>query len=446
MTSPALTLVPSNTALPSPSVDQSGPTPAEKKVIAEYVRDFKKRGFCKLDNSASNVTRLFNRFTQEVLPMSFVENDFNKWLYANEKQCVCRSVPYITYTLPHVIGSKFIPQDISYFTHPDTGCTYVNTYRKYKPSAVNVEVSPLFLEYLERLFAIDQERHISVQWLAHQFQHPEQRPSWHLMLLSEPGTGKGFLVQEILHPLMHHTSVVADYSKVMGRFSGVLQDNLLVLLDDCKARTDATQTQLKSILSEERAYVEKKNLDGGMVDTFTRFILASNEHKPLTLEATERRWYVPARLVHKVDRHETQAFIQSLADWLKLPGSLDAVYHYFMAYPLEGFNYKNVPDSDGLLAIVGMSKSPYADFLDGFVREHKVFTYRELVDAIGLEGLSKPGDAHLVHLLREVGYEKTQPRIDGNQTRLCHPIGMTLEEKRAAYKAETTQPAGNQPF
>jgi hypothetical protein len=272
------------------------------------------------------------------------------------------------------------------------------------------------------------------------FQRPEQRPSWHLMLLSEPGTGKGFLLQEILHPLLNHTSVVADYSKVMGRFSGVLQDNLLVLLDDCKARTDATQTQLKSILSEERAYVEKKNLDGGMVDTFTRFILASNEHKPLTLEASERRWYVPARLVHKVDRHETQAFIQSVADWLKLPGSLDAVHHYFMSYSLNGFNYKDVPDSDGLLAIVGMSKSPYADFLEGFVREHKVFTYSELVDAIRLEGLTKPGDMHLVHLLREVGYEKTQPRIDGKLTRLCHPIGMTLEEKRAAYKESQPEP------
>jgi hypothetical protein len=427
-----LSLVTENT--PIPTAELSGPTLAEEAVIAEYVREFKRRGFCKLDNAASNGTRLFNRFTQEVLPLTFIENDFIRWQRASGKKCSYKSVPYITYTLPHVIGSKFIPQDVSYYTHPDTGCMYVNTYRKYKPSTENTEVSPLFPEYLERLFAVEQERHISVQWLAHQFQHPDQRPSWHLMLLSEPGTGKGFLLQEILHPLLNHTSVVADYSRVMGKFSGVLQDNLLVLLDDCKARTDATQTQLKSILSEERAYVEKKNLDGGMVDTFTRYILASNEHKPLTLEASARRWYVPARLVHKVDRHETQAFIQSLADWLKLPGSLDAVYHYFMSYPLDGFNYKDVPDSDGLAAIVGMSKSPYADFLEGFVKEHLVFTYSELVEAIKAEGLTKPGDTHLAHLLREAGYDKSQPRIDGKLTRLCHPIGMTLEEKREAYK------------
>jgi hypothetical protein len=254
------------------------------------------------------------------------------------------------------------------------------------------------------------------------------------MLLSEAGTGKGFLVQAILHPLLKHTSVVSDYSKVMGRFSGVLQDNLLVLLDDCKARSEATQTQLKSILSEERAYVEQKHLSGGMVDTYTRFILASNEHKPLTLDADERRWYIPNRLTHRVDRHETAAFIGKLKAWLDLPGSLDAVYYYFMTYSLDGFDYKDVPESAGLAAIVGMSKSPYADFLEHYVTENCVFRYAEMVEEMKREGLSKPGDAHLVHLLREVGYTKSQPRINGKAIRLCHPIGMPLEEIRAKYE------------
>lgn len=422
---------------PETSVEAANkPSDQDKTVIAEYVQDLKRRGFCKIDDASSNQTRLFNRFNQRVLPPSFIENDFSAWLYMNRKRCEFRSITYILYTLQHVIGSKFVPRDIAFVTESDTKCSFVNTYKPYRPTTDSADVSPLFLEFLERLVPAAGERHIFVQWLAHIFQRPEQRPSWHILLTSEPGTGKGFLVQDVLHPLLHHTSVVADYSKVMGRFSNVLEDGLLVLLDDCKARSESTQTQLKSLLSEERTYCEKKQLQGGMVDTYTRFVLASNEHKPLTLEASERRWFVPARLMHKEDRHETQTFIASLAAWLGLPGSLCKVYNFFMSYPLEGFNHKCVPNSEGLIAIVGMSKNPYGAFLEDFIAENTVFAYASLVAALKEEGLTKPSDRHMVHLLREVGYEKSQPRIDGKLKRLFHPIGMSLDEIRAAY-AET---------
>lgn len=411
------------------------PSPEEKAVIADYVRDLKKRGFCKLDDASYNQTRILNRINQRTFPLSFVDNDFDHWLYANNKECGYRSVSYILRTLPHVVGWKFLPTPVTYITEEETGCTFVNTYRPYVPTTEDVDVSPLFFEYLERLVPVAEERHVFVQWLSHIFQHPEQRPSWHIMLTSDPGTGKGFLVEKILHPLLRHTSVVADYSKVMGRFSTVLEDSLLVLLDDCKAKSDATQTQLKSLLSEERTYVERKGVQGGMVVTYTRFILASNERKPLHLDASERRWFAPAYMAHKVDRTETQAFIQRLDCWLSLPGSLCKVYNFFCSYSLEGFNPKAVPHSTGLQAIIGMSKSPYSEFLEGFASENTVFTYAEVVEALRTEGLSKPSDNHLGHLLREVGYEKSQPRIDGKLKRLFHPAGMELESIRAAFRA-----------
>lgn len=314
---------------PSSTFETHAPSDAEKAVIAEYVGNLVKRGFCKLDDAASNQTRLYNRFNGKILYFGFLENDYANWLHRTGKTCSYRNPSYLAYTLPHVIGTKFVPNVGEYVTEHDSGCAFVNTYRKYEPSTEAADVSPLFIEYLERLFPVAEERHIVVQWLAHIFQYPEQRPSWHLMLTSEPGTGKGFLVQETLHPLLRHTSVVASYAKVMGQFSTVLEDNLLILLDDCKAKSETVQTQLKSLLSEERTYAERKHMQGGMVDTYARFILASNEYKPLHLDASERRWYVPSRLQHRESRQETQAFIKQLADWLAIPGSLCKVYNYF---------------------------------------------------------------------------------------------------------------------
>jgi hypothetical protein len=257
----ALALVPTDT--PAAPAQQSKPSPADKLTLAAYVATLKTRGFCKLDDAASNYTRLFNRFNGKILPLSFIDNDFSRWLFKTQQKCSYRSPSYIIYTLPHVVGTKFVPVDCEFFTEPQTECLYVNTYRKYAPTTDSAEVSPLFVEYLARLVPDPAERHIFTQWLSHIFQRPGERPSWHIMLTSDVGTGKGFLVESILNPLLHHTSVVSSFSKVMGQFSTMLEDNLLVLLDDPAQGSDDTQTKLKSLLSEERAYSERKGLQGG---------------------------------------------------------------------------------------------------------------------------------------------------------------------------------------
>ena len=183
------------------------PTPAEKLVLAEYVKDFKDRGFCKLTNSTSAFTQLFNRFTQITLPMSFIGEDYPKWLRENNKECGFQKQSYIVYTLPHVIGSKFIPvRNTPYYTEPKSRCQYVNTYRAYELStAPAVELTPLFGKFFEALLPDPMECNTFLQYLSHAFQRPAERPSWHPMLTSDHGTGKGFLLEKILQPLLHHT-------------------------------------------------------------------------------------------------------------------------------------------------------------------------------------------------------------------------------------------------
>lgn len=433
MTQPAFSLVTNTPAPPSPAVEPSGPTPAEKAIIAEYVQDFKRRGFCKIDDDAHTQTRLLNRINGRLFPQTYIENDFMRWLHANEKECSFISARYMMRTLVHVAGLVFNPVDLSYITEQETGCTFVNTYKKYKPTTECKEVSELFGEYFKRLAPVPEERHIFLCWLSHIFQHPEQRPSWHIMMTSDTGTGKGYLVEKILHPLLKHTQVLSTYARLTGQFSTVLEENLLVLLDDCKARSESQQTQLKSFLTEERAYVERKRLQGGMVQTYTRFILASNEHKPLNIEDNERRWYALTRLEHKVDRSETAAFIKKLDGWLSLPGSLDAVYNFFMSYQLKGFDHKDVPESVTLLEMVKLSKGIHAEVLEAFVVDHPVFTTAELMAEYDDQKLSRPPTKSIPAMLHDIGYRNSQKTVNDCKMHICHPIGMQLEAIRAAY-------------
>jgi Family of unknown function (DUF5906) len=410
-------------------------TAEEKAIYKEYAQDLKKRGFCKLTNSAANYTQIYNRFNRQAFTPCFISEDFFRWRRRNRKACRTPTTPYITYSLQHIIGQKFIPNEGDYWTDEITGCSYANTWREYKPTTDKPPaLSPLCREYFERLLPVESERHLFLQWVAHIFQRPAERPSWHVMFTSEPGTGKGFLVEELLHPLLHHTQVIATYAKLTGQFSTTLEDNLLVLLDDCKARTEAQQTTLKSLLSEERAYVERKGLQGGMVQTYTRFILASNEAKPLDLEASERRWFVPTAMVHKVDLEETQAFIESFQDWLDLPGSLDAVYQFFVTYDLDGFKHKYVAKTATLEGMVKLSKGIHGDLLQDFIAEHRVFTTAEWMAEYDKQGMPKLRDAKAIPaLLLEAGYEKGLRTIRGTRLTLCYPVGMTLEQIEATY-------------
>ncbi|WP_175016883.1 primase-helicase family protein [Massilia sp. YMA4] len=400
----------------------------EKTLYAEYVDDLKKRGFCKVDDSTSNQTRLLNRFTGDRLFPVFLESDYDRWCLIKKKTARFPGTRYLMKTLMHVVGEKFDPRGGEYSVDAQSCLSYVNTCKKYQPTSINIEIDPLWHEFWERLIADPVQRREALQWLAHCFQKPWERPSWHLMWPSDPGVGKGYLVEHILQPLLLHTEVAASYDKVMGRFSTMLETSLLVLLDDCKSSSDATQTKLKSILSEERQYVERKQQQGKMVPSYTRFILASNEARPLYLDPDERRWLVFDRLRHRVDASETQQFIAKLDAWVRSPGALDAIYNWFMGFDLTGFNFKHPPESEALKAMVALSVNPHEEFAAGYIEDNPIFMLADLQAAFIEDGLPRAHPSHVPHIMRKLGYQKSQIQIAGiGRNTYYYPMGMTKE-------------------
>lgn len=415
----------------TPEVPKS---PEDKAIIAEYVATLKQRGFCKIDDNVSNQTRLFNRFTGDTLFASFIQSDFDRWSRANNKDVPYPGSGYIMKTLKHVVGQKFDPVGGVYSIDSRSGLCYVNICQKYEPASASSDVSPLWYEFWERLIANPVQRRQALQWIAHAFQKPGERPSYHLMWPSDPGTGKGYLFENVLQPLLLHTEIAASYDKVMGRFSTMLETSLMVLLDDCKTASDATQTKLKSILSEERQHVERKQAQGKMVRSFTRFILASNEARPLYLDPDERRWLVFDRLVHRVDGADTQVFIARLDAWLKTPGALDAVFNWFMAYDLTDFNHKRAPESKALQAMVALSTNPHEEYAAGFIMDNVVFTLADLQDAFVADGLPKATPGHVPHIMSKLGYTKAQIKFDGKRSTYYFPMNVTPDQVQGLCK------------
>ncbi|KAF7963435.1 hypothetical protein AWV80_09575 [Cupriavidus sp. UYMU48A] len=172
-----------------------------------------------------------------------------------------------------------------------------------------------------------------------------------------------------------------------------------------------------------------------MVNTYSRFILASNERKPLDFEETERRWYPVTWMEHEVDADETQRFIARLADWLDEPESMCKVYNYFMTYPLAGFNYKRVPPSKTLRDMVAMSKTLHEQHLASFLEDHKVFTTEQVQGYFVDQKLGLLPTKDLPNVMSNVKYENTQREyIKGEKKfHLWHPVGMSLADARTEY-------------
>ena len=284
--------------------------------------------------------------------------------------------------LSFVIGTAFKPNAPLHIPQP-SGLTRLNVYKSYEPTSTTISsiTGTPFETFMFRLFPEPEERHIVTQWLAHMFQRPEERPSWHLLLTSDTGTGKGFLFHSILTPLLcKQTKLINSFKRLTGQFSGILAESMLVMLDDAKSKSDATMTELKSILSESHVVLEKKYEAERTVEIFSRIIFASNEYRPLRLDPDERRWYVPRRIEHSESRAETQSLIDSLEDWLDA-GGLDVVYNYFMSYSLDGFHHKRIHQTETLKGMIGASQSVLEEALDVWLEGQLAFTPATLYKA-----------------------------------------------------------------
>lgn len=448
-----MTTTPLALALPDTAAQASANyeyTASEKATINQYQAALSEGGYYKIFDASSAYPRLISKDDPlKLLPLSFLPSDFNDWCKetSNKRPLKAPSEIYLAQPLLSVTGTIFKPNGEALVRAKQSRHRYINTYKEYQPERDPLELSPIFVEFMSSLFPDKSERHIFTQYISHTLRYPQVRPSWHVMLLSETGTGKGFLFGDILTPLLcKQTSLVRKYSDILGKFSTIMEESLIVLLDDCKTNRESTQTELKSLMTEERVYTERKGSQGSMVSTYTRMILASNEDAPLFLNDSERRWWVPKRLgyshelIGKEGRDDRKALVQRLSDWLKLDGALESVHQHLIEYDLTGFDPKCAPECDTLNEIIAKSETVEQTFAHDFLHNHpaKVVKSAELQKAFTDAGMNKPGNNSIRYLFEYCKYRQDTLTINGSRTRFWFPSSMSNKEAAAILETPAT--------
>lgn len=336
---------------------------------------------------------------------------------------------YLSKSLMPCAAKIFKPKGQQYVLYDAT--RYLNTYKPYQLCHPDAQECELFHEFMERLFPLANERETVLKWLAFAIQHPEIRPTWHLILTGETGVGKGVLFSDVLTPLVSgQTQLVNKFSRLTGQFSSVLEDSLFLCLDDCRYGTVDTQTQLKSLLTEKSVFVEKKGInDAGMVSTYTRVILNSNHKTPLPMDASERRWYVPSFITHKVDSDETQRFMESFLDWVQQTQNIDAIYNYLMAMDLNGFNPNRCAPTPTQLAMIENSSPVLEAEILAFIDDNELFQRHDLLIHLDSRKV-KYNNETLNNALQGMDYISPRMMVQGKK----HTIYMPSDYNRKLIK------------
>lgn len=303
-------------------------------------------------------------------------------------------------TLPFITQSNFNPALPSGLSEDGV----LNTYRSFSSDKAPADNPTLWLEFLERMFQDATDRATSCAWLAHIFQHPEERPTWHLVIPSDTGTGKGFLFHKILTPLlMGQTKQYSNYAQLTEKHNGALADNLIIVFDDPPMASRRVAESMKSIQTEPTVDIRPLYENARKVQTYARFMTLSNSPTPIEVDANDRRHYATHFIKHKVDHNETAAFIARLSDWLNA-GGLEAIYHWFMQYDLTDFNPYRPPHSVALERMKQASVSPAESEAEVFTESHQVFSFNAFRE--GCPAFNRDNEA--TEWLRNHGYTNTR--------------------------------------
>jgi putative DNA primase/helicase len=198
-----------------------------------------------------------------------------------------------------------------------------------------------------------------IQWLAHIFQKPAQKPSVAVLMKSAEGTGKGTIFTLLRKMLGANSHQVNGSYQLTGRFNGVVAGKLLIFADEVDMTDKGVFDRAKGIISEDTISLELKGIDPEPIPNLARFIFAGNHDRILRAGTRERRFLVLEPSDKMIDKQE---YWQALNAQIE-KGGAPAFMDYLLNLDITHFNPYKAPTTQGLISEKLMSLSDPQNFV-----------------------------------------------------------------------------------
>ena len=195
-----------------------------------------------------------------------------------------------------------------------------------------------------------------VNFLAHMFQKPQERPGVAIIHQSIEGTGKSLITRLLSNIWGSKHSIVLDkQSQLTGDFNAHLCGAMFICIEETStARNIAAGEQLKNLVTAETLTINPKGKPVFQVSHYGRVIMNTNHEWAITAGSDSRRWFVPDISEHRVGE---RSYFRKLASAISDERVQQAFLSYLLGLDLDSFDPTEIPQTKALRAQRGQTLS-----------------------------------------------------------------------------------------
>jgi hypothetical protein len=207
-------------------------------------------------------------------------------------------------------------------------------------------------------------------WIAHLFKYPKNK-SFVPIFVGNQGTGKDMLIA-LITKLMGEKKkfeTSTPEKNIWGSFNPFMKSAVLIHLSEFgKKNTQDYVGNIKAITTTGRIMINEKNKGEYEINSYHRFIGASNYGEPIPIEKDNRRFQLILTSSDKIGNTE---YFNEGWGYIKDKNAMKSFYDYLMTLDVpEQLQYHMVPQSEYTEYITGISKPQEECFLQDFIHEN----------------------------------------------------------------------------
>lgn len=219
-----------------------------------------------------------------------------------------------------------------------------------------------FLKHCKENICANNEK--DFEWLmdfvAHMFQKPWEKPQVALVFQGEKGTGKSLFSKVLSRMIGENAISVSNKNYLTNNFNSIMENNILITLEEAFWSGDkAGEGILKTLITDNERLIEHKGEKPYLAAVYDRIIIIGNEDRLVNATMDERRYAVFN--VASTRRGDTE-FFGEIMDGVMDHGSAELLMSYFMARDISKANVRKAPSTAGLIDQKALSRSEFENW------------------------------------------------------------------------------------
>lgn len=224
---------------------------------------------------------------------------------------------------------EFRPENPSPVLTTPAGGSALNMWTGWYPESGDVQP---FLDLTDFLFSgLNEHADLPLKMLAYKAQNPGSKVPLCLVLVGSQGCGKSLWAECARAGFDPYTAEVPPQA-LGGQFNGWTERMLLAVINEASGELLARNAPaLRALISDKRVMLNEKFRAARQIDSYTQYIVTSNDRGAGAYSADDRRM-----IVVPCPKKRDAAFYQRAADW-KNAGGGRALLHYLLNLDLQGW-------------------------------------------------------------------------------------------------------------